>query len=163
MVLTLSVLCSNQRSLLPSIVDLTLACMGFYSASASPVHLGLPSAPIFHQPFTSMDDPLCFTMCSCRFSPLYPALASGVTKMAHPQERSRPSFRYTLQTTRHAWDTEHKLAEEEQQLIVKQIKLDSRHDTSWIGLFSRPATRRRLLLAMFLMFLQQSNGLRLLH
>ncbi|ODO09184.1 hypothetical protein I350_02784 [Cryptococcus amylolentus CBS 6273] len=55
-------------------------------------------------------------------------------------------------------DRDHKLAKEEQQLITKQLELDSRHNTSWIGLFSRASSRKRLFLGMFLMFLQQSTG-----
>lgn len=60
-------------------------------------------------------------------------------------------------------DTTHALASEEQELIRKQIDLDARHETSWAALSRRPSTRRRLLLGMYMMFLQQSTGQNVLY
>ncbi|WWD08562.1 hypothetical protein V865_006674 [Kwoniella europaea PYCC6329] len=60
-------------------------------------------------------------------------------------------------------DAEHQRALDEQQEIVKQIELDSRHDTSWKALFTRPSARRRMLLGIFLMFFQQSTGQNVLY
>ncbi|KAK6906873.1 hypothetical protein I203_100860 [Kwoniella mangroviensis CBS 8507] len=60
-------------------------------------------------------------------------------------------------------DAEHQRALHEQQEIVQQIELDSRHDTSWKALFTRPSARRRMLLGIFLMFFQQSTGQNVLY
>jgi MFS family permease len=47
--------------------------------------------------------------------------------------------------------------------IEQQIEIESHYDLSWIGLFKRPSTRRRLLLGMFMMFFQQSTGQNVLY
>ncbi|OCF40822.1 hypothetical protein I317_05357 [Kwoniella heveanensis CBS 569] len=60
-------------------------------------------------------------------------------------------------------DVDHRLAHEERELIHNQLELDARQDTSWKGLFTRPSTRRRMLLGIFLMFLQQSTGQNVLY
>ncbi|WVW83553.1 hypothetical protein I302_105574 [Kwoniella bestiolae CBS 10118] len=60
-------------------------------------------------------------------------------------------------------DAEHQRALDEQSEIVRQIELDSRHDTSWSALFARPSTRRRILLGIFVMFFQQSTGQNVLY
>ncbi|WWC58299.1 uncharacterized protein I303_100839 [Kwoniella dejecticola CBS 10117] len=57
----------------------------------------------------------------------------------------------------------HRTAEYEQNSIIAQVELDSRQNTSWKSLLIRPSTRRRLLLGIFLMFLQQSTGQNVLY
>ena len=60
-------------------------------------------------------------------------------------------------------DTTHALATTEHNLIRKQIAIDAKHDASWSALFARPSTRRRLVLGVFVMFMQQSTGQNVLY
>jgi MFS family permease len=62
-----------------------------------------------------------------------------------------------------AEDDGHTVAQAERSLIRQQINLDGQHDTSWSALCRRPSTRRRLLLGVFMMFLQQSTGQNVLY
>ena len=60
-------------------------------------------------------------------------------------------------------DATHQLATTEHTLMRKQVALDATHDITWSGLFKRNSTRKRLLLGIFLMFMQQSTGQNVLY